>query len=58
MDMSRSNKVLLMGLLGFAAGILFAPDKGSTTRDKLKKRADEMSEKAREKTEQAKQKVE
>lgn len=58
MEMSRSNKVLLMGLLGFAAGILFAPDKGSTTREKLKARADDLSEKAREKKDQAKEKIE
>lgn len=58
METSHANKALLMGLIGFAAGILLAPDKGSTTREKLKTKADEFAEKAREKTDQAKHKFE
>jgi gas vesicle protein len=54
---SNSNKILIMGLIGFAAGILLAPDKGTVTRDKLKTRADELTDKAKEKRDQAKSKL-
>jgi gas vesicle protein len=57
MESSNANKLMLMGLVGFAAGVLFAPDKGAITRDKLKHRADEITEKAKQKSEQAKDKI-
>ena len=57
MDSSASNKLLLMGLIGFTAGILLAPDKGSVTRDKLKHKADKFADEASKKTEEAKRKL-
>jgi gas vesicle protein len=57
MESSNANKLLLMGLIGFAAGVLFAPDKGTITRDKIKNRADDLADKAKEKRNQAKDKM-
>jgi gas vesicle protein len=57
MESSHANKMLLMGLIGFAAGVLFAPDKGTVTREKLKQQANEITDKAKEKRDQAKNKL-
>jgi gas vesicle protein len=57
MESSNANKLMMMGLIGFAAGVLLAPDKGTITREKLKSRADDLAEKAREKSDQAKNKM-
>jgi len=46
--MSKGSKVLLAGLAGIAAGVvigmLFAPDRGSKTRKRLKKEFCELAE--------------
>jgi gas vesicle protein len=57
MESSNANKMLLMGIIGFAAGVLFAPDKGTVTRDKLKRQANDIADKAKEKRDQAKNKL-
>ncbi len=45
---NTASRVILSGLIGLAAGvvlgILFAPDKGSTTRRKIKEQAKKVSE--------------
>ncbi len=47
MDASRTNKMLLFGLMGFAMGMLFAPEKGEVTRQKIKQRAQAAADKAK-----------
>ncbi len=57
METTSSNKILLMGLIGFVAGILLAPDKGTVTREKLKDKADKFADEATRKTDHAKRKI-
>ncbi len=57
MNESTQNKIMLAGLIGFAAGVLFAPDKGVITRDKLKRNVDTVAEKAQQQTDKAKSKI-
>lgn len=51
--MNKSGKILVAVAAGIAAGavlgILFAPDKGSETRNKLKKKGKKIVEEAKEK---------
>lgn len=52
-----SNKVLAAGLIGFVAGILYAPRKGTETQAQLKEKFDHMKQDAATKAEKAKQKI-
>ena len=54
---NSSNKLMLMGLIGFAVGMLMAPDKGTVTREKLKRQANEMADKAKDKKDKAADKI-
>ncbi len=58
MALATSNKVLLAGVLGFAAGILYAPRKGSETQAKLKERMEGMKSEVETKAKRAKSKFE
>jgi gas vesicle protein len=59
--MANAAKLLGALLLGAAAGatigVLFAPDKGSNTRKRIKSRADELIDQLSEKIDEAKQTV-
>ncbi len=55
---TSSNKVLLAGILGFAAGILYAPRKGSETQAKLKAHIEDMKTDVEGKAKRAKSKLE
>lgn len=57
MAMTSSNKMLAAGLIGFAAGILYAPRKGTETQAQLKEKFDRVKQDASEKADKAKQKV-
>ncbi|MBA2279279.1 YtxH domain-containing protein [Candidatus Saccharibacteria bacterium] len=57
MDASHTNKMMMFGLLGFAIGMLFAPEKGDVTRDKIKKQAESIADKAKEQKDAAKRKL-
>ncbi len=57
METTSSNKILLMGLIGFVAGILLAPDKGTITRERLKEKADKFADETTKKTDHAKRKI-
>lgn len=52
-----TNKVIAAGVLGFVAGILYAPRKGSETQAQLKERFDKMKKEAMDKADKAKQKI-
>ncbi len=45
--------VLLAGIAGALAGILMAPDKGSETRKKIKKKAKDAADRLKEKIDEA-----
>ena len=60
--MNNSGKILTAfaagALAGVAAGILFAPDKGSETRRKLKEKGRQMADDLKEKFREGKEKME
>jgi gas vesicle protein len=47
MKTTQSTNVLLAGVLGFAAGMLFAPKSGPDTREELRIRAEEAKHRVR-----------
>jgi gas vesicle protein len=59
--MNNNSKILTAlaagAALGIAAGILFAPDKGSETRKKLKEKGKKLSQEAKDKLTMGKEKV-
>lgn len=57
MAATASNKILIAGLLGFAAGILYAPRKGSETQEKLKAHIEDMKSDMEAKAQKAKSKI-
>ena len=56
MDNTNSNKVLIAGLLGFLAGILYAPRKGSETQEQLKAGFEDVKTQVKKKADQARSK--
>ena len=58
MTRQEPGKVLFAAMLGFAAGILFAPKSGQETREQLKHKAEEMNEKGKDVAHSAQAKVE
>lgn len=58
MTATTPNKILAAGLLGFLAGILYAPRKGTETQEQIKQKFEDMKSNVIHKTDQAKDKVE
>lgn len=54
---ATSNKVLAAGIIGFLAGMLYAPKKGTETQTELKERFENMKSDMESKAQKAKSKI-